>query len=234
MAAGHDPGLGPRPARLQALIGATLVLAILWRGQQITGPDGVSSLLPLLAGFALALLAAPVRRLRPYGKALLILSLLPVQRIFATRFLIEELSLVTARVTQLLLMFCGLPVEVVGNIVGLPGGSVEVAGSCSGTSMLAQLIGVGIIFALAFPMRHAWQSGVMVLLAGLLAIFANGGRIALLALITASTIPGKTWWFDLFHEGEGSLLFSGVAVLAFAWLYGLWMKWQIAQLGTNQ
>lgn len=228
----QGPGWGARPGKAQVLAGATLVLAVLWRGQQITGHDGASSLLPLLAGVALSLLATPARNLKPYGKALLIMSLLPAVRM-TNRFSTVELSLITARITQLLLMFCGLPVQVLGNIVQLPGGSVQVAGSCSGLSMLVQLIGVGLIFALAFPMRHFWQNGLMVLVAALLAVFANSIRIALLALISASTVANKNWWFVLFHEGEGSLIFSGVAVLAFVWLYGLWMKWQVASLGAS-
>jgi exosortase/archaeosortase family protein len=93
-----------------------------------------------------------------------------------------------------------------------------------------QLIMVGVIFALAFPMRHRWQNGVMLLVAPLLAVIANGFRIALLAGITASAMPNKDWWFEFFHKSDGSLVFSGIGMLVFIWLYDLWMGWQITRL----
>lgn len=223
-------GWRPRPGRIGAVAGTVLVLAVLWRSQQITSLDSVSSLLPLIAGLALALLAAPARRLAPYRQALLMLALLPVMRSLMVLIPTVELSLVTARVTQVLLVLCGLPVQVTGNVVQLPEGAVEIMGPCSGIGMVVQLIGVGLIFALAFPMRHRWQSAAMLLVAPLLAVLANGARIALLAMITASSMAARGWWFNFFHEAEGSLVFSGVAVLVFAWLYGLWMEWQIRQL----
>ncbi|MFM9072890.1 MAG: archaeosortase/exosortase family protein, partial [Cyanobium sp.] len=142
----------------------------------------------------------------------------------------RELSLFTGRITQALLLLGNLPVEVRGNVVSLPEGAVEISGICSGVDMVVQLIGVGLIFALAFPMRHRWQNAVMVLTAPLLAILANAFRIALLACINASTLPNKTWWFDFFHYLRGSVIFSAIAVLAFIWLYGYWMEWQIARL----
>jgi len=230
----QQPGRGPRPGRIQVLAGAFLLLAILWRSLQITGNDATSNLLTTLAGLSLALLAIPLRNLKPFAKTLLVFMLIPGMTIIANRLSTAELSLLTARVTQVLLLFCGLPVEVFGNIVKLPGGSVEIAGPCSGINILLQLIGIGVIFALAFPMRRYWQNGMMVIVAALLAVIANGIRIALLALITGSTFPSKDWWFDLFHKGEGSLVFSGVAVLAFVWLYTFWMKLQIAALESSR
>jgi exosortase len=138
--------------------------------------------------------------------------------------------LLTARISQALLMLCNLPAEVQGNVLRLPEGAVQIDGPCSGIGMVMQLIMVGVIFALAFPMRHRWQNGVMLLVAPLLAMIANGFRIALLAGITASAIPSKDWWFEFFHESEGSLVFSGIAVLVFIWLYDLWMERQITRL----
>ena len=226
----QGPGWRPRPGRWGLGAGAALVLLVLWRSQQLTTLDSVASLLPTLAGVALALLAASPRQLGPFGPAVLILGVLPVMRVLGAAIPTGALSLVTARITQLLLMLCGLPVQVQANVVRLPGGAVQIAGPCSGNGIVAQLVGVALIFALAFPMRHRWQNAAMVLVAPLLGVVANGGRIALLALITASELPARGWWFDFFHEHEGSLIFGGVGVLLFAWLYGMWMEWQVRQL----
>ena len=228
--ANQPPGWRPRPAPIGLVAGASLVVAVLWRSQQITNIDGASRLLPLLAGLALALLAAPLRRIASYGPFLLILALPLLMRGLSPLISTEKLSLLTARITQALLLFCDLPAEVQGNVVRLPEGAVQIAGPCSGSDMVMQLIMVAVIFALAFPMRHRWQNGVMFLVAPWLAVIANGFRIALLAAITASAMPSKDWWFEFFHESEGAQVFSGIAMLVFIWLYDLWMGWQISRL----
>lgn len=228
--ADKPPGWRPRPAPIGLVAGAALVLAVLWRSQQITSLDGASRLFPLLAGMALALLAAPLRRIASYGPFLLILALPLLMRGLSPLISTEKLSLLTARITQALLVLCDLPAQVQGNVVRLPDGAVQIGGSCSGSDMVMQLIMVAVIFALAFPMRHRWQNGVMFLVAPWLAVIANGFRIALLAGITSSAMPSKDWWFEFFHESEGAQVFSGIAMLVFIWLYDLWMGWQISRL----
>jgi cyanoexosortase A len=229
--ADQAPGWRPRPGPLGLAGGAALVLAVLWRSQQITNHDVAATLLPLLAGLALALLAAPLRRLAAFGPVLLILALPALMRVLEELTPIEKLSLLTARITQLLLLLCNQPAVVSGNVVRLPEGAVQIGGPCSGIGMVTQLIMVAVIFALAFPMRRRWQNAVMLLVAPLLAVIANAFRIAILAAITASRFAGKDWWFEFFHKYEGSLLFSGIGVLLFIWLYDLWMAWQISRLG---
>ena len=152
--ADQPPGWRPRPATIGLAAGAALVVAVLWRSQQITSLDGASRLLPLLAGLALALLAAPLRRLASYGPFLLILALPVLMRGLSALISIDKLSLLTARISQVLLMLCNLPAEVQGNVLRLPEGAVQIMGPCSGIGMVMQLIMVGVIFALAFPMRH--------------------------------------------------------------------------------
>jgi len=228
--ADQAPGWRPRPGPLGLAAGTALVLAVLWRSQQITNHDVAATLLPLLAGLALALLAAPLRRLAAFGPVLLILALPALMRVLEELTPIEKLSLLTARITQLLLLLCNQSAVVSGNVVRLPEGAVQIAGPCSGSTMVTQLIMVAVIFALAFPMRRRWQNAVMLLVAPLLAVIANAFRIAVLAAITASRFAGKDWWFEFFHQYEGSLLFSGIGVLLFIWLYDLWMAWQLNRL----
>jgi PPP family 3-phenylpropionic acid transporter len=54
----HQPPAGwqPRPGRIGRWVGVALLVAMLWFGQRLMNSDFISSLLPLLAGIALALL----------------------------------------------------------------------------------------------------------------------------------------------------------------------------------
>jgi exosortase/archaeosortase family protein len=139
----------------------------------------------------------------------------------------------TAWLTQLMLTLCGFTAAQVGTKVRMPGGGVNVADACAGLSIILQLLLVAVIFALAFPMRHRWQNGLMIVVAPLLAMVVNGIRITLLALINVSDLPHRSWWFDLFHKNLGSMLFSGLGMQIFVCFYVYWMARQVARLGAR-
>lgn len=231
----HAPPAGwqPRPGRIGRWVGVALLVAVLWLGQRLMGIDFISSLLPLLAGMGLVLLAAPVSQLRPFLPSLSVLALLPVIRAVGSLTPLGPLSVATAWLSEQLLTLCGYTAVQFGNSVGLKGGGVTVSGACAGLSILLQLLLVAVIFAMAFPMRHRWQNGLMIMVAPLMGMVVNGMRITLLALLITSSLPNKQWWFDFFHEHWGSLVFSGLGMQLFVWLYVYWMARQVAALGTR-
>jgi exosortase/archaeosortase family protein len=231
----HDPPAGwqPRPGRIGRWVGVALLVAMLWFGQRLMNSVFVSSLLPLLAGMALALLAAPASKLRPFLPSLSVLALLPVVRAVDSLTPLGPLSVATAWLTQQILMLGGTTAEQVGTLVKLQGGGVIVSGPCAGLNILLQLLLVAVIFAMAFPMRHRWHNGLMIVVAPLLGMVVNGMRITLLALLITSSLPNRQWWFDFFHDHWGSLLFSGLGMQLFVWLYLYWMARQVAALGTR-
>jgi len=208
-------------------------VAVLWRGQRMMGFDFISSLLPLLAGMGLALLAVPVSQLGSFLPSLSLLALLPVIRAVGWLMPLGPLSVATAWLTQQLLTLCGITAEQVGTLVKLQGGAVIVAGPCAGLSILLQLLLVAVIFAMAFPMRHRWQNGLMLLGAPMIGMVVNGMRISLLAMLSTSNLANKQWWFDFFHDHWGSLLFSGLGMQLFVWLYVYSMARQVAALGAR-
>ena len=226
-------GWQPRPGRIGRWVGVALLVVMLWFGQRLMGSDFLSSLLPLLAGIALALLAAPASKLRPFLKSLCVLALLPVVSAVSTLTPLGPLSVATAWLAKQMLSICGYTAVQLGTLVKLQGGGVNVGGACAGLGMLLQLLLVAVIFAMAFPMRHRWQNGLMIVMAPLLGIVVNGMRITLLALFVTSSLPNRMWWFEFFHEHWGSLLFSGVGMQLFVWLYVYWMARQVAALGTR-
>jgi cyanoexosortase A len=231
------PALGegwqPRPGRRSRWLGVAVLVAVLWRSQRMVGFDFVSSLLPLLAGVGLTLVALPLREWRRLWLPLAVLGLLPVMRAVGWLTPLGPLSLATAWITETMLALSGFAPARTGAAIRLQGGGVMVAGPCAGLNMLLQLTVVALIFAIAFPMRHRWQNGLMIVVAPLLAMLINGMRIMVLALINSSEIPNKTWWFDFFHWHWGSLLFAGIAMQLFVWLYVYWLARQVAALGAR-
>lgn len=220
------------PSSFGAWIGFILVLWVLWRSLLITNENLGSSLLPLLAGIGLTLLATPPHRLRPYLPSLGILALLPLMRVLLIPYP-TQLTYATAWITKLILLLFGLPAEVQGNIVNLPWGGVTVASACTGLPAMLQLLTVSLIFAIVFPMRFRWQNMLMALSAVGLGFLVNGLRIALLALINSSQYPSKEWWFELFHNGWPAWIFPGIAAFFFVNLYTVWLERQVAHLESK-
>jgi cyanoexosortase A len=231
----HAPPAGwqPRPDRIGRWVGVALLVALLWFGQRLMNSDFISSLLPLLAGMALALLAAPANKLRPFLPSLSILALLPVVRAVDSLTPLGPLSVATAWLTQQMLTLSGYAAEQFGNSVALKNGGVSVNDACAGLGILLQLLLVSVIFAMAFPMRHRWQNGLMIVVAPLIGMVVNGMRISLLALLITSSLANRQWWFDFFHDHWGALLFSGLGMQLFVWLYLYWMARQVAALGSR-
>ena len=231
----HQPAAGwqHRPGRLGRWVGVALLVAVLLRGQRMMGFDFISSLLPLLAGMGLALLAVPLNQLGSFLPSLAVLALLSMFRAVGWLTPVGPLSVATAWITQQILTLGGSTAEQVGTLVKVQGGGVIVSGACAGLSILLQLLLVAVIFAMAFPMRHRWQNGLMLLGAALIGMGSNGMRITVLALLSTSNLANKQWWFDFFHDHWGSLLFSGLGMQLFVWLYLYWMARQVAALGTR-
>lgn len=75
------------------------------------------------------------------------------------------LSLVIGPVTPLLLKAVGMLLSVLGNEGVLPRRVVTSRGTCRESGRLARRIAAGLIFALALPQRHRWQSGLLLPLA---------------------------------------------------------------------
>jgi cyanoexosortase A len=210
-----------------------LLVAVLLRGQRMVGFDLSSSLLPLLGAIGLLLLAAPASKLRPFLPSLSVLALLPVVRALGSLTPLGPLSVAIAWLSKQMLTLSGYTAVQYGTSVSLKSGGVIVSGSCAGLSILLQLLMVAVIFAMAFPMRHRWQNGVMLLVAPLIGMVVNGMRITLLALLITSNLAGKQRWFDFFHEDWGSLIFSGLGMQLFVSLYVYWMARQVAALETR-
>jgi len=223
-------GWQPRPGRRSRWFGVALLLAVLWRGQRIIGFDFLSSLLPLMTGVGLALLAAPIQELRRFWQAFAILLLLPLLRLLWWAVPTGPFQRASAWFAQQALILCGYPAVWQDLTVSIPGSTVTVAELCAGINSMLLLFAVAVIFALLFPMRRSWQNILMVLVAPVLALAVNGVRVGVLALILASSLPNREWWFEFFHLQWGSYVFSAIAMQLFLWCYVGWMERQVARV----
>ncbi|MFM7170533.1 MAG: exosortase/archaeosortase family protein [Cyanobium sp.] len=230
---GFPEGWQPRPGRLGRWLGLAVLLAMFWRGQRMVAFDFGSSLLLPMAGLGLVWLAAPVGKWRPFAWPLAVLSLLPLWRAVGWLMPLGPLSELTAWLSRQWLELCGFSAQQQGLYVYLPGGGVKVAAACAGLNILLQLVVVALLFAKAFPMRRRWQNTLMILVAPVVAVLMNAMRVALLAWINASGWPQKQWWFDFLHDSWGGLVFAGVAMQLFVWLYVYWLARQVAALGSR-
>lgn len=217
------PVFNPHPSWLGVLIGCSLLLGAQWRLERMIQPQAVIILLPLLQAAGLILLVDRPRRLLRWREPGLVFFLLPLWWVLVRVQPTSLLSQLTARLCQILFLGFGVDAAVDGPRLMLYGGGVTVAGPCSGAPMVAQLMAVAAIFTLIFPVgsgrTRVAAAIISMAIASIFAVFANTLRISLLALITVSASPAKSWWFDFFHHGDGGLIFSALAVCMFAPLY---------------
>ena len=211
--------LKPRPAAWGLIIGTLLLLWVLTRSAVILHWDGLLFALAPIGGLALGLLAEKPTNLGRFRDPLLCLMLLPGFALLMRILPEAPISLLTARLSGLWLSILGLDVIVNARSVLLPGGGVKVLGPCNGVDLMAQILCVGVIFLLAFPIRSWTSRFILFLTAPLIGLICNTVRIALLAVFAGNGYSKGSWWFDFFHESTGSLVFSGVAVLLFGMVY---------------
>jgi len=212
--------LRPQPSRWGLLLGTPLLLWVLFRTGVILHWDGLVFALPPLAGIALALLCESPERIGRFRDPLLCLLMLPAFNIISLRLIPEgPFSVLTANLSGFWLSMLGYETRVTGRTVLLPTGGVEVLPACNGVDTIAQVICIGLIFLLAFPLRSRLGKLVVLIAAPLIGIACNTIRIAILALCVANGYSKGSDLFRFFHDELGSLLFSGVAVFIFGLLY---------------
>jgi len=211
--------LDPDPDPVGMVLGILLLLAVMARTALVLESDGTIFLLAPLAGLALAMLCIPLRELGKFRDSLLCLWLIPAFLVLMKAIPEGPMSVLTARLSGFWLSILGFDNIVNGRSVFLPTGGVEVLPACNGVDTIAQVIGVSIIFLLAFPIRSRLSRTVLLGVAPLIGLACNTIRIAVLALCVAGGQGKGSPLFRFFHDDLGSLLFSGLAIFVFGSLY---------------
>jgi cyanoexosortase A len=219
-------GLNLKTGVFASLLGTTLLaLLLLLISTAITG-DNFVRVYPFLAALGLALLASGFQGLRQYWQPLVLLFFLGIPEVLLSYSWLSsstDISAATARLSTVMLWYSGFNVVRQGVNIYLPGGSVEVYPGCSGLELMMQLLGLSVLVLILLPLRWTWVQKIgLPLVAMAIAFIVNGVRVALMAILVAQ---GQKGAFDYWHNGTGSLLFSGIAVLLFVFL----VQWILQQ-----
>lgn len=193
-------------------IGATVLGLTLLRSADLPGAVTFLHLLPLVCWVGLALLASGLRGLRQYWKELLIFGLLALHPFLEMFLQVINLSRITAITAAFLLKYMGFIVERDGSFLNMPTGRVEVYAACSGIQSTLQMLNISVLFLMMFPLRTPCQRFFCLSVGVLLGYFVNALRVALMAILVAfSNRQAFAYW----HGGDGSLIFSALAVVLF-------------------
>jgi len=122
------------------------------------------------------------------------------------------LQLLAARVAQASLEILGIPVLREGNIIHLPGASLEVVDACSGIRSLMSLAALGTLFAY-FTQRSLWKRAVLVLSTIPIAVATNALRVSGTGFLAYHF--GQEAAEGFFHEFSGLVVFGSALVLLF-------------------
>ena len=193
-----------------SLFGFFILGLVLLKSLSITGGYFLR-IAPFALGISLILLASGFRGFRQFWQELTLTFFLGGHEVLLDSSI--DLSELTARFSTLLLWSLGFNVHRQGVNIYLPGGGVGVYDGCSGLTLIAQLVGIAVLFLITVPTHWRLIKGLMVVLFSVgLAFFMNGIRVALMAVLVASGDPDT---FDYWHVGQGSLLFALLAVFLF-------------------
>jgi cyanoexosortase A len=165
-------------------------------------------LFPFISAVGLALLASGFKALKQYWKELLILFFLSVPSVLLSSPL-TDISPITAKFSTFLLWYLGFKVSLQGVHIVFPTGGVEVYSGCSGMEAITYLLGLAVVFLVMFPTKRS-NTILVPLVAVILGFVVNGARVALMAVLAASS---NSKAFNYWHEGDGSLIFGMIAVL---------------------
>ena len=192
-----------------SFFGTSLIALILLKSSSISGYDFFIRATPFLSGISLALLASGTKGLNQYRQELLILAYTAIPPGFIGVFV--DVALLTAKFSAFLLHYLGFEVVRKGVFLILEKGSVEVYHGCSGVNAILQLLGLAVVFLLMFPTTVA-QKILVPLVAIIIAFVVNAARVALLAVLVSLSQPEA---FKYWHAGNGSVVFSMIAVFIF-------------------
>jgi exosortase len=186
-----------------------LVLMLAGAALLCTGPPGLdtfstvtrAAFLLSLLGVLLYLRGFSTIRMLLYPLVLLLL-MFPMPGFIMER-LTFPLQMIASNMAEHVLEFVGYSVLREGNILILPGQTLNIAEACSGLRSLMALMFLGQAYIYVFDSKH-WMRFVMACLVVPIAVFANTIRIVASAIAGAHN---RAWSQGTYHESTGWIVF---------------------------
>lgn len=196
-----------------SFFGFSLIGVLLLKSASMTSLGGFLYLSPVVYAFACALLASGFKGLKQYGGELLALFILGLPKLLPVSLINIYLSPVTAKLSAFLLWYTSFDVVRSGVYIYLPSAnqSIEVASGCSGLEQIFHMLGLGILFIIIFPLNWL-QKLILPVCAAIVGFIVNAARVSLMVVILKDDNQRA---FEYWHHGDGSLLFSTIAVSVF-------------------
>lgn len=170
--------------------------------------DVLFILTPLMATLGVAMIASGGKGLKQYWQVILLAATLgiPIPFLFSAIEKFIPVNVFTAQFANSVLWYGGVKVVQQGITIVSQYGAVEVARGCAGLPPILMLARITLMFILIFPVSrfHMW---IMFPTAVAIAFIVNSVRVALLVIISSQADAFKYW-----HDGDGSQIFSVVAV----------------------
>jgi cyanoexosortase A len=193
------------------IIGMILIALALIKSQAIASVDPFIRIFPFIAALGLVLMTSGIKTLKQYWQELLILGSLVIHHGYLSQ--LYDISKIQAACASELLWLLGYDVSRQGVNIVFPTGSVEVNPGCSGYSSILQLVQLSIIFLMLFSTQKRFKPFVPVA-AIVIGFSVNIIRVAIMAVLSLNDPIAFKYW----HDGDGSLIFSMIAVSLFALL----------------
>ncbi|NJR51648.1 MAG: cyanoexosortase A [Leptolyngbyaceae cyanobacterium CSU_1_3] len=193
-------------------LGAFLVALVLIKSTFLVGNDIFLRVFPFLCILGIGLIASGVNKIDQYWRELGLLAFFIVPSGLVSIFV--DISIWTAKFAALVLWCLGFEVSRQALLIHLPKGSIEVYAGCSGMAMILQLLGLALIY-LCLCQTKPHQKLLLPAIAIGIAFVMNGVRVALMAVLVALSNQSA---FEYWHVGNGSLIFSTIAVVCFGML----------------
>ncbi|ALF52168.1 exosortase [Nostoc piscinale CENA21] len=206
---------------ISSILGTVLIGFVLWYSTHF--PSGklfavYTHLAPFVAALGLSLLASGWQGLKQYWQELVIIFFAGVPKVLIFALLdIKPLSILTAKLSTLMLWYAGFDVYLQDVYINLPTGGIKVAENCAGIEWICHLLGLAVIGLLMFPPERKKRIFVPIV-AVIIAFIVNAVRVAILAVIAANQNQNS---FKFWHVGDGSLIFGVITVILFGIFYWL-------------
>ena len=194
---------------ISSAIGGGLLLGLLRLSAALPESGSFLRGFPLVTVLGLGLLVSGTRGLYHYWKALLLFGLLTLNPLLTLSLELINLPRLTAQTATFMLWYTGFDVRREGLSLLLPTGRVDVYGACSGIHSMLQMLYISVLFVLLFSLRSPAQRVLTVALAVIIGFIVNAARVALMAVLVALSQKNA---FEYWHTGNGSLIFSAIAV----------------------